>query len=547
MKMITETPEWQALNAHQKHIAAERMQDWFANDALRFSTFSIQFGDILLDYSKNWVKPDTIRLLCQLAQAANLSTKIGALFHGQPVNSTERRPALHTALRSQDNTPVYAGDQNVIEPIQAALAKMREFVEKVRQKKWLGSTGLPISDIVNIGIGGSHLGPLLTTHALADYATDALRCHFISNIDTAHIHEVLARLNPETTLFIISSKSFTTLETLTNAKTIQQWLEHKLGKSNLEKHWVAVTANLQQAMQFGIPESQIFPIWDWVGGRYSIWSAIGLPLALSIGMDHFLAFLAGANAMDQHFRHAEWAHNMPVMLGLLSIWYINFFAANNQAIIPYSHYLKHLHTYLQQTDMESNGKRTSHAGAPIDYATGPILWGEQGCNGQHAFHQLLHQGQHLIPVDFILIGKTKNALAHHHDILVASGLSQAQALMQGKTHQEAFAELRKEGYSDEEALNLAQHKVIPGNRPSNVLFINQMTPYNLGALLALYEHKIFVQSAIWDINPFDQWGVELGKQLLPHILTQLNNQPGQNKQDSSTQGLIRHYNKLRCS
>ncbi|MDR3478157.1 MAG: glucose-6-phosphate isomerase [Gammaproteobacteria bacterium] len=545
MKNITELAPWQALKAHQKHIVTQYMQDWFAEDPIRFARFSMQVGGILLDYSKNRITQETINLLCDLARATQLSSKIEALFDGQIINTTENRPALHTALRNRGGHPVYVNGENIMPLIEATLEKMRSLTEKVRNGTWLGSTGKRITDIINIGIGGSHLGPLSTTHALADFATENLRCHFISNIDSAHIHEVLKQIQPDTSLFIVSSKSFTTLETITNARTLKKWLQNALGENAVAKHFIAVTASADKAVEFGILPENIFPLWDWVGGRYSIWSAIGLPLALLIGMDQFLEFLRGAYEMDQHFRHADFASNLPVVLGLLGIWYINFFDANNHAIVPYTHHLTHLRTYLQQADMESNGKNISQQGMSIDYQTGPIIWGEQGCNAQHAFHQLLHQGQHLIPVDFILVGSNKNNFADHHDILVASGLSQAQALLRGKSYEEAFSELITDGYSPQIAEHLAQHKTIPGNRPSNTLFLEQMTPYHLGAFLALYEHKIFVQGAIWNINSFDQWGVELGKQLLPQILADLQKPAGVMPHDSSTQGLIEFYKSVR--
>jgi glucose-6-phosphate isomerase len=545
MKKITELAEWQALKAHQKQIVTQYMRDWFATDPIRFARFSLQMGGILLDYSKNRITQETMDLLSRLAEATQLSAKIEALFDGQIINTTENRPALHTALRNLGDEPVYVNGENIMPLIQATLEKMRVITDKVRNGTWLGSTGKRITDIVNIGIGGSHLGPLSTTHALADFASENLRCHFISNIDSAHIHEVLKQIQPDTTLFIVSSKSFTTLETITNARTLKKWLQNALGESAVANHFIAVTAAADKAIEFGILPDNIFPLWDWVGGRYSIWSAIGLPLALLIGMDQFLAFLRGAYEMDQHFRQANTASNMPVLLGLLGIWYINFFDANNHAIVPYTHHLTHLRTYLQQADMESNGKNISQQGTPIDYQTGPIIWGEQGCNAQHAFHQLLHQGQHLIPVDFILVGENKNNFAEHHDILVASGLSQAQALLRGKSYDEAYSELIHDGCSPKKAELLAQHKTIPGNRPSNTLFLEQMTPYRLGAFLALYEHKIFVQGAIWNINSFDQWGVELGKQLLPQILADLQKSDNLMPHDSSTQGLIEFYKSIR--
>lgn len=545
MKKITELPVWQELKNHQAEIASQKMQNWFAEDPNRFSRFSLHVEGLLLDYSKNWLLPHTLFLLNKLAQDVNLAHKIQGLFDGHHINTSENRPALHTALRNRSASPVMVNNQNIMNDIQLTLQKMREFTRKIRNQELRGATDKPITDIINIGIGGSHLGPMLTTHALAHFAKKELTCHFISNIDPAHIQEVLERIDPETSLFIISSKSFTTLETTTNANTFKKWFINKLGIENLSKHFVAITAAHEKAIQFGIQEEFIFPLWEWVGGRYSIWSAIALPLALLIGMDHFEDFLKGAHAIDQHFRQSEFVTNMPVILALMEIWYVNFFHANNRAIVPYTHALTHLRPYLQQADMESNGKNTSHNGDLLDYATGSIIWGEQGCNGQHAFHQLLHQGQHLIPVDFILVGKNNHDLDHHHDILVASGLSQAQALMQGKTFHQALAELLQEGYTPEQANYLAQHKTLPGNRPSNTLFIEEINPYNLGSLLALYEHKIFVQSAIWDINCFDQWGVELGKQLLPQILAELYSPAKDLSHDSSTQGLIAHYKKLR--
>jgi glucose-6-phosphate isomerase len=540
---LTNLPIWHDLKAHHQHIADQTMQAWFAEDSARFSRFSLQVGEIFLDYSKNRITDETIQLLSTLAKAVNLPEKIAALFHGEAVNKTENRPALHTALRQQQSTPIYVKKQNIFPLIQDNLLKMRKFTEQVRAGDWRGSTGKVITDIVNIGIGGSHLGPLLTTCALSQYADKKLQCHFISNVDSAHILEVLQKLNPETTLFIYSSKSFTTLETHTNALTIKQWLADK-NITAINNHFVAVTACPDKALAFGIDKENIFPMWDWVGGRYSIWSAIGLPLALLIGMDQFMQFLAGANAMDQHFRTADISKNMPILLALLGIWYCNFFAANNHAIIPYTHHLNHLRTYLQQVDMESNGKSVSLQGNDIDYTTGPIIWGEQGCNAQHAFHQLLHQGKHFIPVDFILIGKDNNEIPCHHDILVASGLSQAQALLQGKSYQQALSEVENTGLTADEIDFLAKHKSIPGNRPSNVLFLTQLNPYNLGALLALYEHKIFVQGAVWNINSFDQWGVELGKQLLPNIYADLNS-THKSLHDASTLGLISHYKNLR--
>lgn len=547
MKLLTELAEWQALQTHQETIHHCHMQDWFNNDPERFARFSLRVGGLLLDYSKNRITHTTLNLLCELAKAVQLPEKIKALFAGEKVNYTEQRAALHTALRDTKIPPFFPDNKNINQDVQATLKKMHDFTEQVREKRWRGSTGKPIRDIVNIGIGGSHLGPLMATTALNDYADKGLRCHFISNIDSAHLNDVLHQIDAETTLFIVSSKSFTTLETMTNAKTLYSWLQNKLSPHSVEPHFVAITARPERAREFGIAENNIFPLWDWVGGRYSVWSAIGLPLALMIGMPRFLEFLEGAHEMDQHFHQAELTENMPVILGLLGVWYINFFNASNLAIVPYSHHLHYFRPYLQQLDMESNGKHISAHGVPTPFATGPVILGEQGCNGQHAFHQLLHQGPFFIPVDFILIGKNSHSFSDHQDILVGSALSQAQALMRGKSFAEALAECLADGHTETEAALLAKHKSIPGNRPSNVLFLEKMTPRNLGLLLALYEHKIFVQSAIWNINPFDQWGVELGKQLLPRILADLNVAQAKHHSDhdASTRGLIQHYKNMR--
>lgn len=546
MNKLTERVEWQALQAHAKTIAPQKMQDWFNQDPQRFSRFSLMAGEILLDYSKNRITAETLNLLRQLADATHLTQKINGLFSGKIMNSTEKCPALHTALRAPKTQSVLVNGQDVIPAIHAVLEQMRAFTDKIRNKTWRGVTGKPIRDIVNIGIGGSHLGPLMAVSALANFAQEDLCCHFISNIDSAHLNSVLKQIDPEATLFIISSKSFTTLETITNARTLYHWLQIKLATKEIVPHFIAITMAADKALAFGIPKENIFNLWDWVGGRYSIWSAIGLPLALLIGMDNFMQFLAGAHAMDQHFQRAELTQNMPVLMGMLSVWYINFFGATHHAIVPYSHLLHYLRSHIQQLDMESNGKSITLQGETTHFLTGPVILGEQGCNGQHAFHQLLHQGKHLVPVDFILTGKGKDELDNHYSILISSGLSQAKALMQGKSYAEALAELSPADGTAAEREQLAKHKVVPGNRPSNLLFLNKLTPYNLGALIALYEHKTFVQGAIWDINSFDQWGVELGKSLLPHILTALTSPtpPPHTAHDSSTQGLIQHYKNL---
>lgn len=477
------------------------MRDWFASDSTRFSRFSLQMEGLFLDYSRNRITDKTLQLLGELTHHHRLSQHIDALFSGQPVNTTENRPALHTALRDPHS-------QVMSDVIQPERARLYGFVNHIRQSKF--------RHIVNVGIGGSYMGPLLTTHALKEFATADLRFYFISCVDKTHLDEVLAQIDPETTLFILSSKSFTTFETLLNAKTLMHWMSEKLGKKAAADHFVAVTAAKEKALALGITEKYIFPVWDWVGGRYSIWSAIGLPLMLMLGTQGFDEFLAGAYAMDQHFRHADADKNMPVLLALLSVWYTNFFGAKAQVIAPYSQRLRYLIPYLQQAEMESNGKMVNHQHEFVSCQTAPVIFGEAGCNAQHTYHQLLHQGTQLIPVDFILVKNAKNS--EQDDVLFASGVSQAQALMQGELHQEP-------------------HRVLPGNRPSNILLLDKLTPRNLGALLALYEHKIFVQGILWNVNSFDQWGVELGKQLLPTILNQLEGA----QSDPAVSGLIKQY------
>jgi glucose-6-phosphate isomerase len=542
MKNMIEIKEWQALSQHQQEIAGQHMREWFTKDQQRFARFNIQAGEILLDYSRNRISEQTIHLLCELAQAAHLPQKIAALFSGNPVNVTENRPALHSALRDPKPPAIFVKGENISTLITENRDKMRHLVSAIHNGKWTGASGKPIRHIVNVGIGGSHLGAMMSTQALKEFAQGNLDFHFISSVDDNQLNETLQKIDAETALFIISSKSFTTIETLTNAHSLAEWIKNKLGQAAIKKHFLAITACPQKALEFGIDQNHILPIWDWIGGRYSIWSAIGLPLMLMIGNQRFDEFLQGAHEMDQHFRKSEFKQNMPVLMAMLGVWYVNFFHANAQAIVPYTHRLRYFIPYLQQVGMESNGKRTSLNGRLLPYATGPVLFGEEGCNGQHAYHQLLHQGQHLIPVDFIMVGNAGAELNQtHQDILIASCLSQAQALMHGKTQEESYAELVAENiYSPEQIAQLALHKMIPGNKPSNILFLPRITPKNLGALIALYEHKIFVQSAIWDINAFDQWGIELGKQLLPNILKQI--QDDENNQDlnSPMTALIRH-------
>jgi len=525
---LTQLNTYTSLLQHYAEIKPLRMQSWFENDPMRYDTFSFQLGELLLDYSKNRITEETIKLLCQLAKDAHLEKKINDLFVGHPVNTTEKRAALHTKLRDRKNFPL---------EVKTCFERIKLFTEKLHHQQWFdNSNENEITDIINVGIGGSHLGPMMTTEALSHLSHPKFRCHFISNIDETHLNAVLKIINPKKSLFIISSKSFSTIETITNAKKIKTWLKDFV--PNLEKHFVAVTAVPEKAIAFGIPEDQIFKMWDWVGGRYSIWSSVGLSLALMIGMDNFFAFLDGAHAMDVHFRESPFEKNMPVILALLGIWYINFFNASNHLILPYAEALNTFPLYLQQLDMESNGKSISMEGTNTNYATGPLIFGVQGVNGQHSFYQLLHQGPHLVPADFILLGT-------QDEMLIASALSQTQALMRGKSKQEAFQEMINKNFTSDEAEFLSSHQTVPGNKPSNTLFLNRLTPYNLGALIALYEHKIYAQGAIWNINSFDQWGVELGKQILNDILKEIQQDETNSNQDASTYGLLMHYKKMR--
>lgn len=545
MNNLKSLPEWQELEQHQLMLADTHMRHWFSTDPERFSRFSLKESELFFDYSRNRITTETIDKLIRLAHACGLREKISALFAGNPLNFTEKRAVLHTALRDLRRRPIMVKGKNIADLIAETTSHMRELVHSIHTQAWCGVTGKPIAHIVNIGIGGSHLGPMMATDALKDFSLKPLTFHFISSVDKTAINELFQTIDPAAALFVISSKTFTTIETLTNARTIVRWMQEKLGPSVLHKHFIAVTAAPTKALAFGIPVEHILPMWEWVGGRYSIWSAIGLPLLLLLGPEQYDDFLAGGFSMDRHFAEADFTQNMPILLALIGIWYINFFGARTQAIIPYAHRLRYFIPYLQQAEMESNGKSINANGDRIDYATGSIIFGQEGCDGQHAYHQLLLQGTHLVPVDFILVGKAYGAQDEHQDILVASGLSQAQALMRGKTQMEAYTELLANQYSSDNAAQLAPHRVIPGNCPSNILFMERLTPKNLGALIALYEHKIFVQGVIWQINSFDQWGVELGKQLLPNILAQVQSKTNQEHQDAATMGLIQHFRSLR--
>ncbi|MBF0528118.1 MAG: glucose-6-phosphate isomerase [Deltaproteobacteria bacterium] len=546
MTGLKDLSAWKALSAHHMEAAGLRLRDLFAADPERFQKFSVQLGDILLDYSKNLITDQTMSLLFDLARQANLSNKIEAMFTGRKINVTEGRAVLHTALRNRSNQPVYVDGQDVMPAINAVLAKMRVFTDRVRGGEWKGYTGQPIRDVVNIGIGGSDLGPMMVVSALTHYTSPQLRAHFVSNVDGTHLAETLKGLNPATTLFIIASKTFTTQETITNAISAREWLlaearEH----SAVARHFVALSTNQKAVEAFGIDSANMFEFWDWVGGRYSLWSAIGLSIALAVGMDRFEELLSGAHQVDRHFRSAPFEKNPPVIMALLGIWYNNFFGAQTQAILPYDQYLLRFPAYFQQGDMESNGKSVTLAGEPVDYSTGPIVWGEPGTNGQHAFYQLIHQGTKLIPCDFLAPALSHNPVGEHHPILLSNFFAQTEALMKGKTPEEALAELTAAGLSGPELKALLPHKVFAGNKPTNSILFKKLTPYTLGALIALYEHKIFVQGAIWNVNSFDQWGVELGKQLAKHILPQLKDDREVEGHDSSTNGLINYFKQLR--
>ena len=543
---LTRSPAWQALQEHFEKVEPMRMRDMFADDPLRFEKFSIQFNDILLDFSKNRVTEETMQLLLRLAREANVTGWANRMFGGEHINFTEDRAVLHMALRNRSNTPIYVDGEDVMPEVNRVLERMRRFCIKIHTGIWKGHTGKAITDIVNIGIGGSDLGPYMVTEALTPYAREDIQVHFVSNVDGTHVAERIKHLDPETTLFIVSSKTFTTQETLTNAHTARRWLVENLrDESAVAKHFVAVSTNAKAVQEFGIDTRHMFEFWDWVGGRYSLWSSIGLSIALYLGMDNFEELLAGAHAMDQHFLRAPLEKNLPVVMGLLGVWYSSFFGAETHAILPYDQYLHRFTAYLQQADMESNGKRIDRDGKVVDYSTGPIIWGESGTNGQHAFYQLIHQGTKLIPIDFMAPVESHNPLGDHHIILLANFFSQSEALMLGRSEEEARSELQAQGMSGDELERLLPHKIFTGNKPSNSIMFHKLTPYTLGSLIAMYEHKIFVQGIIWRINSFDQWGVELGKQLAKTILEKLDDDSPIGGHDSSTNGLINYYKRNR--
>lgn len=529
---------WYELQMLQNDVSALRIEQLFKDEPSRIEDFSLTTDSLLLDYSKNLLTEEVMQRLIELAQSCRLSEYIEALFSGQEINNTEHRSALHTALRNHGREL----PDEIRSEVEATFKHMEAFVQQLHTGQWLGYSGSPITDVVNIGIGGSDLGPVMASLALTPYAQESVRVHFVSNIDSSHLVEKLKQLNAATTLFIVASKSFKTIETRKNSEAARDWcLSGGMPLSEIGKHFVAVSTNIEEAKRFGIDERNIFPIWDWVGGRYSLWSAIGLPIAIEIGMDNFNAMLEGGRQMDEHFRHSELRHNMPVILGLLSVWYINFFNSEAQIVVPYDHYLHKFPAFLQQLEMESNGKSVHRDGSPMEYHTMGAIFGEAGSNTQHSFHQLLHQGTHLFPVDFIVSTQTHNPVSDQHSHLYSNCLSQSRALMCGKSYQQVVDELTVQGFSEDEIKELAPHKVIAGNKPSNTILMQKLTPHTLGGLIALYEHKVFVESVIWDIDAFDQWGVELGKLLSEDVYAALNGETPVQGLDPSTEQLIARF------
>ncbi len=540
--MLTQLKTYPKLLKHYEEIKEMHMRDWFSKDKERASRYFVQFESLSLDYSKNRLNDTTLKLLFELANDCSLKEKIEAMFKGEKINTTEKRAVLHTALRSLNDTEILLDNMEVLKSVRSVLKRMRAFSDSVRSGKRLGYTHQVITDIVNIGIGGSDLGALMVCTALKRYAHPRLKMHFVSNVDGTQILDVLEKLNPASTLFIVASKTFSTQETLTNALTARKWFVERSGdEKHIAKHFVAVSTNKEAVQQFGIDEHNMFEFWDFVGGRYSLWSAIGLSIMIYLGKKNFNALLKGAYLMDEHFRNAPFESNLPVLMGLIGVWYINFFQSKSHLIAPYDQYLRHFPKFIQQLDMESNGKRISKKGEIIPYDTCPVVWGDMGINAQHAFFQLLHQGTHLIPIDFIASLDKKPNAKGHHEILFSNVLAQAQAFMKGKSYEEALGELLSKGLDKDEAKDLAHHRVFFGNRPSNILLLEKISPSNMGALVALYEHKVFVQGVIWDINSFDQWGVELGKELAVPILQELEGHKSNAYFDSSTKRLIELY------
>lgn len=544
---IASSPAYRSLSEHYRTTNSLHMRDLFARDPRRFQRFSLQLDDMVFDFSKHRITDETLQLLIRYAEQAQVADYARRMFNGEKINFTEDRAVLHVALRNRSNRPILVDGHDVMPAVNAVLAKMREFVQAVHSGKWRGYTGKSIQSIVNLGIGGSDLGPVMVTEALKPYWRENWSAEFVSNVDGTDISEKLKRVNPETTLFLVASKTFTTQETMANAATARQWLVEKLGnEAAVRNHFVALSTNAKAVTAFGIDPQNMFEFWDWVGGRYSLWSAIGLSIACTIGMDRFEELLSGAFDVDEHFRNTPFAQNIPVVMALLGFWYANFFHTKSHAILPYDQYLHRFPAYLQQADMESNGKSVDRGGERItDYTTGPILWGEPGTNGQHAFYQLIHQGTELIPADFILPIHSQNPVGPHHSMLASNCFAQTEALMRGKTLEEARSELQKQGMPNERIAIIASHKVFEGNRPTSTLLFDKLTPRTLGRLIALYEHKIFVQGILWNINSYDQWGVELGKQLANKILPELGQAQPVTSHDSSTNALINLFNQRR--
>ncbi len=538
----TETKAWIALEEHHEEMSQQSIADMFADDPDRFSNFSIRWNDFLFDYSKNYIDKQTLKLLTELAKSCQLKEAIEAMFSGEKINETEDRAVLHTALRSNSTEPLLVDGEDVRPLIRKELDKMAAFTSKLHAGEMKGYTGKPIKNIINIGIGGSDLGPYMVTEALKPYQVEGINTYFVSNVDGSHLYQVLKKINAEESLFIIASKTFTTQETMTNAQSAKAWFVDKSGdESAVSKHFIALSTNQKAVEAFGIDAANMFEFWDWVGGRYSLWSSIGMSIACSIGFDNFRSLLDGAEEMDEHFRNTPFDQNIPVIAAMLGVWYNNFFSAESHAILPYDQYLHRFASYLQQGDMESNGKFVDRNGEPIGIQTGPIIWGEPGTNGQHAFFQLIHQGTKLIPSDFIACAQSQNPMGDHHDKLLANFFAQTEALMKGKMEDEVLNELLKAGKSEDEIADLLPYKVFEGNQPTNSLLIKKLTPKNLGSLIAMYEHRIFVQGIIWNVFSFDQWGVELGKQLAGRILPELQADEEVSSHDSSTNGLINAY------
>jgi glucose-6-phosphate isomerase len=542
----TTTTAWKNLRQHVEEMKKAKMEDLFSTDPDRFNKFSVHIDDILFDYSKNIITDKTIELLLQLASDCQLPTAIKAMFNGDIINGTEKRSVLHTALRNFSDSPVYTEGNDVMPEVKKVLRKMRNFCNAVHSGRFRGYTGKRIKYIVNIGIGGSDLGPLMVTEALKPYWIEDIQTYYVSNVDGTHIAETLKKVKPERTLFLIASKTFTTQETMTNANTAREWFLKKAKEEKyIANHFVALSTNEKEVVKFGIDKKNMFEFWDWVGGRYSLWSAIGLSIALTIGYKNFEQLLKGAHNIDNHFSTSSFEKNIPVLMALIGLWYTNFFGSQTEAILPYDQYMHRFAAYFQQGNMESNGKSVDRNGEPVDYSTGPVIWGEPGTNGQHAFYQLIHQGTLLIPCDFIAPAQTHNPISDHHQKLLSNFFAQTEALMNGKTEKEAEKELEKQGLTTEEIAQLLPYKVFTGNKPTNSILIKKITPYTLGELIALYEHKIFVQGVIWNIYSFDQWGVELGKQLANKILPELQNETPVNNHDTSTNGLINAWKQMK--